>query len=52
VYETLFFRAFNPRQINGGQVSCFREGFSMDLLTTSNLQQATCYMHARLTTDY
>jgi serine protease Do len=35
VYETLFFHAFI--------ISCFRDGFLMGLLTTSNLQQATCY---------
>jgi len=42
VYETLFFRAF--------VLSCFRDGCSLALLATSDLQQATCYM--RRTTDY
>jgi hypothetical protein len=32
VYETLLFRAFIPRQNNGGQVSCFRDGFASKLL--------------------
>jgi len=37
VYETLFFRAFVLRQINGGQDSCFRDGFFDDLCAAGDL---------------
>jgi hypothetical protein len=34
LYNPLFFRAFVPRQINGGQVSCFRDKGFFCILST------------------